>query len=122
MTTEILSISAQHAKNVAPAAPAPTRESGNASAQPAPAAAVATPRPDEQSRANIRAAVDRINRQMQDSSRDLNFSIDEGSDRVVITVKRATTGEVIRQIPDQALLRVAHNIEDIKGLLHNATT
>jgi flagellar protein FlaG len=41
---------------------------------------------------------------------------------VVITVKNSSTGEVIRQIPDEALLRVAHNIDDIKGLLHNAST
>jgi uncharacterized FlaG/YvyC family protein len=26
----------------------------------------------------------------------------------------------VRQIPDEAVLRVAHNIEDIKGMLLNA--
>lgn len=76
----------------------------------------------QQKRANIREAVDRLNQQMQSSSRKLSFDIDEVADRVVITVKQSETGEVVRQIPDESLLRVAHNIEDIKGLLHNETT
>lgn len=75
-----------------------------------------------QSRANIQEAVERLNRQMQDTGRNLNFAIDQAADRVVITVRNTNTGEVVRQIPDESLLRVAHNIEDIKGLLHNATT
>ena len=75
-----------------------------------------------QTRANIQEAVERLNRQMQDTGRNLNFTVDQASERVVITVKSTTTGEVVRQIPDESLLRVAHNIEDIKGLLHNATT
>jgi flagellar protein FlaG len=41
------------------------------------------------------------------------------ADRTVITVKDTHSGEVVRQIPDEALLRVAHNIEEIKGLLYN---
>jgi flagellar protein FlaG len=47
--------------------------------------------------------------------------MDEVADRMVITVRKTETGEVIRQIPDEALLRVAHNIEELKGLLHNKT-
>lgn len=75
-----------------------------------------------QSRANIHEAVEKLNRQMQETNRDLSFSVDDASDRVVIKVQNTTTGEVVRQIPDESLLRVAHNIEDIKGLLHNATS
>jgi flagellar protein FlaG len=75
-----------------------------------------------QSRANIQEAIERLNRQMQDTGRNLNFSVDQASGRVVIVVKNTSTGEVVRQIPDESLLRVAHNIEDIKGLLHNALT
>ena len=35
----------------------------------------------------------------------------------IITVENATTGKVIRQIPDPAALKVAHNIEQLKGVL-----
>lgn len=77
---------------------------------------------DAQSRSNIKEAVEKINQQMQSNNRNLSFAIDDAADQVVITVKNSNTGEVIRQIPDESLLRVAHNIEDIKGLLHNATS
>ena len=77
---------------------------------------------DAQSRTNIKEAVEKLNQQMQAGNRNLSFAVDDAADQVVITVKNSSTGEVIRQIPDEALLRVAHNIDDIKGLLHNATT
>lgn len=77
---------------------------------------------DAQSRKNIKEAVEKLNQQMQTGNRNLSFAMDDAADQVVITVKNSSTGEVIRQIPDEALLRVAHNIDDIKGLLHNATT
>jgi uncharacterized FlaG/YvyC family protein len=37
-----------------------------------------------------------------------------------VTVKSTATGEVIRQIPSEAVLRVAHTFEALKGLLHDA--
>jgi flagellar protein FlaG len=47
----------------------------------------------------------------------LNFTIDEKLNRQIITVSNKETGEVVRQIPTEVVLRVAHSIEDIKGLL-----
>lgn len=75
----------------------------------------------EEMRENLREAIKRLNEMMRQNSRDLNFSMDETTDRVVITVKNANTGEVVRQIPDATLLRVAHNLENLKGVLHNQT-
>jgi flagellar protein FlaG len=74
---------------------------------------------DERMELNVSEAVERLNEQMRRSARGLNFSIDKVADRTVITVKDTHSGEVVRQIPDEALLRVAHNIEEIKGLLYN---
>ena len=71
---------------------------------------------------NLRKAVDQLNEQMSDSGRNLNFSIDKSVDRVVIKVRNSDTGEVIRQIPDEALLRVAHNLKDVRGMLLNEKT
>lgn len=122
MTTEILSMTSQHARSVSAPVSAPAAVAEHPAVQAKAETSAADRQTHEQTRANIREAVDRINRQMKDTNRDLNFSVDDASDRVVITVKSTSTGEVIRQIPDQALLRVAHNIEDIKGLLHNAST
>jgi flagellar protein FlaG len=35
-------------------------------------------------------------------------------------LRSADTGEVARQIPNEVVVRVAHNIEKMKGLLLNA--
>ena len=66
---------------------------------------------------NLQEAIDRLNDQMKRNGRQLNFSIDKVVDRTVIQVKNEQTGEVVRQIPDETLLRVAHNIERVKGML-----
>jgi flagellar protein FlaG len=116
----------------------PVAASSPASASKAPAAAQtsadaakqeAAPKPEfvpsvsaEEMRENLREAIKRLNEMMREGSRDLNFSMDEATDRVVITVKNASTGEVVRQIPDATLLKVAHNIENLKGVLHNQST
>jgi flagellar protein FlaG len=76
----------------------------------------------EERREKLRSAIQRLNDMMREGSRDLNFSMDESTDRVVITVKNANTGEIVRQIPDAALLRVAHDLENLKGVLHNQST
>ena len=72
-----------------------------------------------QMREEIREAVDRLNEQMRKESRNLAFSVDEKVNQTIITIKNAQTGEVVRQIPDEALLHVAHSIEDMKGLLYD---
>jgi len=40
----------------------------------------------------------------------------------VVTVRSAETGEVVRQIPNETVVKVAHNIEKMKGLLFSAKT
>ena len=76
----------------------------------------------EKMRENIADALQKLNDQMRNKGRDLNFSMDEVSDRVVITVKHSITGEVVRQIPNEVVLKVAHNLEQVKGMLLNETT
>jgi uncharacterized FlaG/YvyC family protein len=64
-------------------------------------------------------AIDRLNDQMQKNGRDLRFSMDKELDRPIITVKSSQTGEVVRQIPNEVVIKIAHNIENVKGMLHN---
>ena len=75
----------------------------------------------EKLRENLQVAVDRLNEQMQRNGRDLSFALDERIDRTIITVKSLQTGEVVRQIPTEEVVRLAHSIEDMKGLLFNQT-
>jgi flagellar protein FlaG len=66
---------------------------------------------------NLEEAIHMLNEQMKSNGRNLNFSLDQELNRSVITVKNTHTGEVVRQIPDETALRVAHNIERLKGIL-----
>jgi len=74
----------------------------------------------EELRKNLQEAVSRLNEQMQSKGRDLSFSIDERIDRAIVTVRNLKTGELVRQIPTEDMVRLAHSIEDMKGLLFNA--
>jgi flagellar protein FlaG len=71
-------------------------------------------------RENLQAAVDHLNKQLASSGRSLGFSMDEVINRPVVTVRSTQTGEVIRQIPSEAVIRVAHTLDELKGLLHDA--
>ncbi len=75
----------------------------------------------EMMRKNLQEAIARINEMMRDGGRGLQFSIDEKLGGPVILVKNQDSGEVIRQIPNEAVVKVAHSIEDLKGMLHNQT-
>lgn len=61
-------------------------------------------------------AIERLNELAQKNGRGLSFSLDSRLNREVITVKSSTTGELVRQIPSETVLRVAHAIEDFKGM------
>ncbi len=64
--------------------------------------------------------VDQLNRQMQANNRNLGFGIDRRINTYVITVTDKRSGDVVRQIPAEAVVRVAHAIEDLKGVLYSA--
>ncbi len=64
--------------------------------------------------------VEQLNRQMQANNRNLGFGIDRKINTFVITVTDKRSGDVVRQIPAEAVVRVAHAIEDLKGVLYSA--
>lgn len=76
--------------------------------------------PQEMAR-NLSAAIEQINTAMRDGGRGLNFVIDNTLNQPIIKVTRVETGEVIRQIPNEVVVRVAHNLEKLQGLLFSAT-
>jgi flagellar protein FlaG len=71
-------------------------------------------------RQSLQDAVSMLNQQVASTKRGLGFQIDEAVGGPVVTVRSTDTGEVIRQIPNEVVVRVAHNIEKVKGLLLNA--
>ena len=68
-------------------------------------------------RQNLQEAVSLLNNQLVSTRRGLGFQVDEAVGGPVVTVRSAESGEVVRQIPNEVVVRIAHNIEKIKGLL-----
>jgi flagellar protein FlaG len=111
-----------------PPAPAPAAV---ATAQAARAAEAAKPQPVEAPKPAPEAKADpretrrameetsqQLNQQMQRNSRDLSFSVDDVANKIVLTVKNRE-GEVVRQIPNEVALRVAQNLDNVKGLMQD---
>ena len=65
----------------------------------------------------IEQALAELKRLADNSGRSLGFSKDQAVSGPVITVTDKETGKVVRQIPNEVVVRVAHNIEKMKGLL-----
>jgi flagellar protein FlaG len=93
-----------------PAAPAAPAQPSTAAAQ-GPSAA-ATPSSEE-----LKKAIDAINRRLDESSRNLQFSLDHDSGKMIVRVVDTATNEVIRQIPSEVALAISQSLEKLQGLL-----
>ncbi len=125
MTSEISSLTANAANR-----PAPTGVSsavGVKGNEPAPAKIAPLPKPEvnfdpERSNQNLKDAISKLNELMLSGGRGLNFTMDEKLGRPIVYVKNSQTGEIVRQIPNEVIVQIAYNIEDLKGILHNAAS
>ena len=66
---------------------------------------------------SLREAIRTLNESADINPNRLKFSVDSVSNKVLVVVTDEVTGEVVRQVPAEAVLRVAHNIEAMKGVL-----
>lgn len=71
----------------------------------------------DNSRKELEQAVQELKRTADTAGRSLGFRIDPAVSGTIVTVSNLETGQVIRQIPDEVVVRVAHSIEKMKGLL-----
>ena len=65
----------------------------------------------------IEAAIEDIRKMADDNLMNLGFTIDRKINTHIVTVTDLTTGKVIRQIPNEVVVKVARNLADFKGLL-----
>lgn len=71
----------------------------------------------ERLREQLERTIESLNVDLELSETNLNFRVDKVSDRVLVAVINEDTGETVRQVPAEAILKVAHNIEALKGIL-----
>jgi flagellar protein FlaG len=63
---------------------------------------------------SIENALAEISEFVQNNGRQLNFSVDEGSQKNVVKVTDSETGEIIRQIPSEEVLRLSERLQNLQ--------
>lgn len=76
-----------------------------------------TAQPDKQA---VEDAVTSMQEATQALQRNLNFSIDDSTGRMVVKVTDSASGEVIRQMPTEDALRLAESLDEMRSLLFKA--
>ena len=71
------------------------------------------------SRNVIEKAAEQLQQFVQSMGRDLNFSVDSVTGYNIVRVVDSSTGELIRQLPSEELLRLAKSMETLKNVLVN---
>ncbi|OGT02485.1 MAG: hypothetical protein A2143_10340 [Gallionellales bacterium RBG_16_57_15] len=66
----------------------------------------------------VKSAVENINKVLKQSNMNLEFSVDDSTNKTVFKLKDSETGDVIRQYPTEEMLAISRAIGDIQqGLL-----
>ena len=73
-------------------------------------------------RQNLKEAVGLLNEQVSSKKQGLGFRLEDSIDVPVVTVRNTETGEVVRQIPNEVVIKVAQSIDGFKGLILNKRT
>ncbi|CRI56027.1 flagellar protein FlaG [Pseudomonas sp. CCOS 191] len=68
----------------------------------------------------VKGAVSEIEKFFRETRRNLEFVTDEESGKIVVKVIASETGELIRQLPSEEALRIAHSLSDVNSVLFDA--
>ncbi|WP_295472561.1 flagellar protein FlaG [uncultured Pseudomonas sp.] len=68
----------------------------------------------------VKTAAAEIQKFLDSIQRKLEFSVDEGSGKVVVKVIASDSGEVVRQIPNEEVLKLADRLSDASSMLFSA--
>ncbi|KLN52255.1 flagellar protein FlaG [Variovorax paradoxus] len=72
---------------------------------------------DEATPVQVAQAVKEVNASLQSRSVGLQFEMDEDTDKLIVKVVDRESGEVIRQIPSEEVVRIAKVLGKAPGLL-----
>ena len=67
----------------------------------------------------VKVAAEQIASYLKSSGRSLDFHVDTDSGRTVVSVRDAATGDLIRQIPGEDVLKMARALKEGTGTLLN---
>ena len=74
--------------------------------------------PQQPTPAELKQALDSLNRTMKQSNKNLEFSVDTDTKKVLVKLVDTETGDVIRQFPSEEALAISRSIEQFQqGLL-----
>ena len=65
----------------------------------------------------LQAAIDTLNAAVKKTPTALSFSRDDSSKRFVVQVTDTNTGEIIRNLPGDAVLRMSRQLDSMKGII-----
>lgn len=69
-------------------------------------------------RDTVARAAEQMQRFVSTMGRNLNFSIDGETGHHIVRVTNPATGEVVRQLPSEEMLRLAHSLTQISALVN----
>ena len=65
-----------------------------------------------------RAVAQQIEAYLRSVNRSLEFRVDADTGRTIVSVRNSETGELIRQIPGDEVLRIAQAMKELTSLVH----
>ena len=71
--------------------------------------------PEQASNQSLEQAIEQMNSEMQAWSTGMRFEVDDDAQRVVISIIDSATGEVLRTVPSDAVVRIAKMIVQFQG-------
>ncbi len=71
----------------------------------------------ETMRKNLQSAVEQTQKFVSTANKDIQFKVDDRFDRMIVKVVDRETGEVVREIPSEEMLKMAQALEKLQGLL-----
>lgn len=74
-------------------------------------------KPSEISREDVEAMVEALKDLTETLQTKLNFSVDSGTNSIVVKVIDKNTDEVIKQIPPESMLELQEKMQDLTGFL-----
>lgn len=82
---------------------------------------MAHPQEQVMRKAELEAAVKKLNEQVAPVVQSIEFSMDQETDRIIVKVVDTATQKVLRQIPNEEVLAFSRNLDKLQGLVVRQT-